>query len=235
MAWDGFYPPTPCKRCGKALHGQGTGYPAELYAGTYTGLCYPCTDEPPYFTGEVELSGAKSYSHPPSCPSHRRDRETKLFFEGCDCTFGSRGSSWSYRAQCKKCSEQHYNHPAVRALTVARAKRGWKGRVFAAMAEKQLIERGVPFWSTSIRIPEFKTVDQFTPEETAIYKEVSDRAAALYKDMDGSSSFPEGYPLLTAAEYNRLVKRYSPLHDVPDEYVEELRQVAVKQTRKRKA
>lgn len=44
MAWDGMLGPIGsihCNRCGKPLNKDG-GHPAELYAGTYTGLCYGC-------------------------------------------------------------------------------------------------------------------------------------------------------------------------------------------------
>ena len=39
--WDGMYPQHECSGCGKLLNADG-GHPAELYAGTYTGLCYEC-------------------------------------------------------------------------------------------------------------------------------------------------------------------------------------------------
>lgn len=38
----GFLPAHPCRNCGRQLRGADSSYPAELYAGTYTGICYEC-------------------------------------------------------------------------------------------------------------------------------------------------------------------------------------------------
>lgn len=245
VPWDGFYPPHPCKRCGKMLRGKDSGYPAELYAGTATGLCYPCTSEGPYFTGEVLVSGAKVYSHPPSCPSHRRDRNTYYFFEDCKkCQFGT---VWkhspgpfggTYHCQCEECSNRHYSHPTIVAQAVARSKRGWKLRVFGAMAEKKLISAGVPFWSKTIltNTKSFKTMDNFNTDEKALYDLHAAEATKLAKDMDDSLSLPEGYPLLTKQEYARLFRKDGQfIKELPQEYVDDLEKVAVKQSKRRKS
>jgi hypothetical protein len=242
MSWNGFLPKgVKCKQCGAVLEGEGEGRPAESYLGTYNGLCYPCTGKSPYFTGEVLLSGAHVYSHPPSCPSHRRDRETYYFFEDCkDCQFGcvrkysSGPFGGSYNAQCEKCSKRHYGHPTIVAQTVAREKRGWKLRVFGAMAEKKLIASGVPFWSRFILTKSYKTVDQFNALEKATFDLQAGECTKLAKDMDDSLSFPEGYPLLTKAEYARLFRKDGQfMRDLPPEYVADLEKVAVKQRRKK--
>lgn len=243
MSWNGFLPKgVKCKKCGAVLEGEGEGRPAESYLGTYTGLCYPCTDQPAYATGEVYKSGAVEYSHRPSCPSHRRDRETYFQFEGCDC---DHGSVWkhsagpfggSYRSECEKCSKRHYEHPAIVAEAQARSKRGWKLRVFGAMAEKKLIATGIPFWSRFILTKSHKTVDQFNELEKATFDLQAGEATALAKDMDESLSFPEGYPLLTKDEYNRVWRLQGKfMGDLPEEYVEALRGVAVKQRKTRAA
>lgn len=79
MNKEGFLPPHSCKNCGKPL---GT-VPAELYQGTYTGLCYKCQDAPAIVLKTCP-DGALHVSHPPHCPSWRRDRE--LFYAYADCT-----------------------------------------------------------------------------------------------------------------------------------------------------
>ena len=68
--WDGMLPQHPCKWCGKLLNQDGY-HPAELYAGTYTGLCSSCESFGPRILQEF-YDGCKLISHPPSTPSHRR-------------------------------------------------------------------------------------------------------------------------------------------------------------------
>lgn len=119
MTWNGFLPEHNCKRCGKPLHGQGTGYPAELYAGTYTGLCYPCTNSGAYVEKTYPLDGAILLNYPPHCPSWRRDRETYIAYHDCpDCKgkgmwIVSRhpGQGGSYPRYCLKCHNRFYSHP----------------------------------------------------------------------------------------------------------------------------
>lgn len=140
----GFLTPRPCERCGKPLHGEGTGYPAELYAGTFTGLCYPCTSAAPFATGDVEPSGAVWWDHPPSCPSHRRDRERYLAFEDCPRCHGkgaayvsrSFGAGGGYYTQCAACSERHEAHETIKARREVEARqraayRVWQDRMNA--------------------------------------------------------------------------------------------------------
>jgi hypothetical protein len=115
MAWDerGMYPPHPCKGCGKPLNADG-GHPAELYAGTYTGLCYACERKGPLVVATFE-DGCKLVSHPPHCPAWRRDREEYYWFEGCgQCQQGrvwvSRAYSEGgpYTQSCPACAPRHY-------------------------------------------------------------------------------------------------------------------------------
>lgn len=115
----GFLPPHPCKRCGNPLQGMGDGRPAELYLGTYTGLCYTCERGPAYRANIYPLDGAESWSYPPSCPSWRRDRVSYIAYPDCpDCKNHpgiqgySHGQYGSYREYCRACVTRFSQHPA---------------------------------------------------------------------------------------------------------------------------
>ena len=82
MTWDGMLPQQDCQRCGKPLNTDG-GHPAELYAGTFTGLCYKCEREGPYVVKTYSADGAQRISYPPSCPSWRRDRVEHIAYPDC--------------------------------------------------------------------------------------------------------------------------------------------------------
>jgi hypothetical protein len=72
-----------CKACGVQLNADG-GHPAELYAGTFTGLCYRCERSGPYVVPGSELpDGARLMSWPPSCPSWRRNRTEHWSYPDC--------------------------------------------------------------------------------------------------------------------------------------------------------
>lgn len=105
-----------CQQCGKPLNADGY-HPAELHAGTYNGLCYDCTRKGPYVVAVSGLDGALSVSWPPSCPSHRRDRESRVGYEGCPHCEGlgatRKHANWStYWEQCPHCKDRYYNHPS---------------------------------------------------------------------------------------------------------------------------
>jgi len=113
-SWDGMYPKHSCKKCGKPLNADGN-HPAELYTGTYTGLCYGCEKSSAYVVKEYR-DGAKRISYPPHCPSWRRNREEFVAYDDCpDCggkgrkmisrTFGVGGS---YPINCEKCADRYY-------------------------------------------------------------------------------------------------------------------------------
>lgn len=113
--WDGFIPGATCKRCGVRLQGRGEGRPAESYAGTYNGLCYPCTSRPGEVIG-VFSDGAVLIEYPPHLPSWRRDRETFFAFQDCPACHGH-GRTWehssgpfggSFPAQCRACTDRRY-------------------------------------------------------------------------------------------------------------------------------
>jgi hypothetical protein len=80
----GMYPDGwRCTGCGAELNADG-GHPAELYAGTYTGLCCGCERKPYFVVAGSELpDGGRQVSHPPHCPSWRRSREEYWSYENC--------------------------------------------------------------------------------------------------------------------------------------------------------
>lgn len=108
---NGFYPKQNCQKCQKPLQGQGEGRPAELYAGTFTGLCYECQNGGDYIF-KTEKDGARHVSCAPSCPSWRRDRENYISYADCKVCKGV-GYSWksgrhdSYRSYCEPCLKKH--------------------------------------------------------------------------------------------------------------------------------
>lgn len=117
----GMYPQHPCWECGRALNADGY-HPAELYAGTYTGLCYQCERGDVRRVGVSPVDGAETWEFPPHCPSWRRTRERFTGYAGCgEC--GGRGRLWvgradsqggSYPKQCEACAERFGNHPLRR-------------------------------------------------------------------------------------------------------------------------
>lgn len=148
-----------CKQCGVGLDANG-GRPAERYAGTYTGLCYGCERSRSFDTGERLLSGAQVWSHPPHCPSWRRDREMFWWFPDCQNPRCRHGSVWvsrrssqggSYTENCPACFKRHCDHPDVVAksaydASVLSAQRQWSRRVDAEYA-KRLADAGLdPHW-----------------------------------------------------------------------------------------
>lgn len=57
-------------------------HPAELYAGTYTGLCYSCQNADMIKLEDLP-GGFERWSFPPQCPGWRRDREEFIGKRGC--------------------------------------------------------------------------------------------------------------------------------------------------------
>lgn len=101
-----------CVRCGRELNADGW-HPAELYAGTFNGLCYPCTGEKAYVV-EVEEDGCQVWSYPPHCPSWRRDRETYRGYSECEvcCGTGLQGDhGWHGRRYCVPCFKRRFPPP----------------------------------------------------------------------------------------------------------------------------
>lgn len=114
----GMLPAHNCKQCDKPLNADGY-HPAELYAGTYTGLCYRCERSDVRLLYTAPLDGCQSWEFPPHCPSWRRDRERFLAYPGCEKCKG-KGRLWvrrsdtqggSYSQQCPDCSTRYWDHP----------------------------------------------------------------------------------------------------------------------------
>jgi len=105
-----------CVRCAKPLNAGGR-RPAELYAGTFTGICGGCMNEGAYVVEVAVLDGCRKVSWPPDQPSYRRDRRKHLGYEGCpDCQgmgVASYGESTfgRYRESCKACLARYSEHP----------------------------------------------------------------------------------------------------------------------------
>jgi len=106
-----------CKRCGKVMGGDGD-RPAEIYLGTFTGLCYDCEKRGAQRI-DAEFDGAEHWEHAPHCPSWRRDRERYIGYPGCvDCKGRGRimvsrpfPQGGPYAIQCKACSTRYYGQP----------------------------------------------------------------------------------------------------------------------------
>ena len=101
-----------CLRCNVKLNADG-GHPAELYAGTFNGLCYRCTGEAGFVIETLD-DGCQVWSYPPHCPSWRRDRERFLGFPDCGECNGTgqagRGRSFggsSFPLHCRECMDRH--------------------------------------------------------------------------------------------------------------------------------
>lgn len=115
--WDGMLPPHNCKRCGKPLNADGF-HPAELYMGTYTGLCYACEKAPMYIESTAP-DGGQRLSYPPTSPSHRRERETYIAYPDCpDCEGKGRfyisrslAQGRGYYRFCRTCTDRWSGHP----------------------------------------------------------------------------------------------------------------------------
>jgi hypothetical protein len=97
----------------------GTRNPAELYLGTYTGLCYEC-ERAGVIVVETFPDGAKTLCYPPHCPSWRRDREHYVAYPDCpDCKGVGRkmisrelSRGGNYPESCKRCAEKFWiAHP----------------------------------------------------------------------------------------------------------------------------
>lgn len=117
----GMYSQHQCQGCGKPLDVDGE-HPAELYTGTYTGLCYKCQSSQVYEVDQSPMGVVRRMSHPPHCPSWRRDREEFWWWPECtnpDCEHGRTwiyrgdGSGGSYTVQCRTCLEVYRAEPAV--------------------------------------------------------------------------------------------------------------------------
>ncbi len=106
-----------CGRCAKPLNADGN-HPAEIYAGTFNGLCYGCTSAGPYVAAVTALDGCRRVSWPPHSPSWRRDRESHYGYEGCGTCGGMGIVLPAYRSpdngggkSCPDCLARYAAHP----------------------------------------------------------------------------------------------------------------------------
>jgi hypothetical protein len=105
-----------CIRCAKPLNADGN-HPAELYAGTWNGLCYGCTSAGAYVAATSSLDGCRRVSWPPHCPSWRRDREDHWAYEDCQTCGGMGIELPAYRGSnsggqyCRPCLARYSAHP----------------------------------------------------------------------------------------------------------------------------
>jgi len=102
-----------CARCAKPLNADGN-HPAELYAGTYNGLCYGCTSAGPFVAAVAQLDGCQRVSWPPKEPSYRRSREDHYGYPDCgNCQgLGATGSPY-YAKTCDACLARWQAHPVT--------------------------------------------------------------------------------------------------------------------------
>jgi hypothetical protein len=105
-----------CTECGKQLDADG-GHPAEMYLGTYNGLCYGCTSRGPYVARVAVLDGCQEVSWPPASPSYRRDRASHFGYPDCQACDGLglvkpvyRGYDTGGKA-CEACLARYQGHP----------------------------------------------------------------------------------------------------------------------------
>ena len=165
-------------------------HPAELYAGTFTGLCYGCERTEGFVERVDGLDGARTWSYPPSSPSWRRDRETHTAYADCPNCNGA-GFTWEHnysggrmRSFCRTCSARRANHPLRRwrsdrleALR-RRAEATYQARLVAAT--------GLPKRTPKKRMAEATLAVHDSPEGQAIaaevltrYRRIRDRFEAL--------------------------------------------------------
>ena len=118
---DGMLPPHDCTKCGKPLNADGD-HPAELYAGSYTGLCYKCQHSSAYKIVDSPDGSCSQMSHPPHCPSWRRTRELYWWWHDCQnpkCHQGAEGvyrpdsQGGSYVIWCPTCQEAYNALPST--------------------------------------------------------------------------------------------------------------------------
>jgi hypothetical protein len=124
----GFHPyGLQCTECGALLGGRRAeslpGFPsydrpAELYAGTFTGLCYACEKGGPRLLRR-DWDGALHISYPPHCPAWRRDREVQIAYADCpECKGTGRhyvsradAQGGSYYQFCRPCLDRYCAEP----------------------------------------------------------------------------------------------------------------------------
>lgn len=124
MAWNGFLPPHNCRNCNQPLSGENGPRPAELYAGSYTGLCYKCQQLDKAIVHTSTLDGALrvtyraenysglgsrvSYVAYPDCPVCNGDGRIKGAYSSSACCYRY--------SRCQECWARFSAEPHRRAF-----------------------------------------------------------------------------------------------------------------------
>jgi hypothetical protein len=161
----------PCLRCGRKLNADG-GHPAELYAGTWNGLCYPCTSAGPYIEKISWLDGCRKVSWPPHCPSWRRTREDHYAYPGCETCKGlgivpgTRSAGYRAGESCKPCRDRMNGNPVRKGCWDASEQlmRDWQERFGQAL----LAAQGLP--ARASRKRRQAALEAMDPQELASLK-----------------------------------------------------------------
>lgn len=209
MSWNGMLPKgVTCKRCGSVLQGEGEDRPAELYLGMYNGLCYPCTNAAPFELNYSYVSGARVFSHPPHCPSWRRDREQFYGFDGCQ-VCGGQGRVWvsrsdafggSYTVQCQACHDRHNSHPLVIELRrLAQIKILRRAVLIRRVDKKFCIQIAAAGYDAGVYTQD---VMLGNPTFRKIYESVKAELSAI----ENGGPIPEDWPALNAKECRQVVR-----------------------------
>lgn len=189
MDQEGMLPQHPCKNCGKMLNADGY-HPAELYLGTYTGLCYDCEGKGPFIVDEY-IDGAKRISYPPNSPAWSREREEYVAYADCPECKGkgmtrvskSAPHGGSFRKFCKTCSQRFYLHP-VRARFFERYRR-WVECIYE-IAEglfiQSVIELGHDPDNYTPQTLQNPQVQELALKYRGRYKELIAKANLLFQD-----------------------------------------------------
>lgn len=179
MDKDGMLPQHPCNACGKPLNADGY-HPAELYAGTYTGLCYACEKRGGYIITRYE-DGAIQWSYPPHCPSWRRDRETYIAYPDCAKCNGtgrhyvsrSFARGGSYYRYCAACLDRYCNHPKRYKA------RRWAIKVYRTAQEmygKEMERLGITDRDHPVAVEAARTL-------LARHRRLTDKISAMYNTV----------------------------------------------------
>ena len=130
MSWNGFYPPHNCRNCGLPLSGENGPRPAELYAGTYTGLCYKCQSIAKAVVHTSHLDGAMHISYRAQNYSGLGSRVCYVAYADCPVCNGNgrikgeynrNACCYSYR-HCMTCHHRYYEEPHRKVYSEASSK-----------------------------------------------------------------------------------------------------------------
>lgn len=200
-----------CIRCGVTLNADG-GHPAEIYAGTYNGLCYPCTSAGPFVVSVAVLDGAQEVSWPPHCPSWRRDRETFYGYTDCDhCKGAGAVRGYGYHTpvwnRCDACSHRYHDHPdrkrvwdrdtLLRKVADARFRRMIDAAALASLGVKRASRKRID--AAALELPEDVVTAIRTPilEKWAMLKVRNDIARkAIYASTPPPPPAPKQHQLI---------------------------------------